>query len=125
MINPNQAQRHLSIEIDEAIQAGRLALTIGKLDSFKVTVYIPEDQYRQINLRLQATLKVDSFPNESFHATVTQIANQAEFTPQNVQTKEGRQTTVYTIELTLDNKDGKFKPGMPTDVTFATQVAAE
>ena len=45
--------------------------------------------------------------------------DQAEFTPQNVQTTEGRQTTVYAVELSVDNPDGKLKPGMPVDVDFA------
>jgi HlyD family secretion protein len=114
-----------SIETGEVIQAGMPTMTIAKLNTLKVTVYIPEDQYGQINLGQPATLSTDSFPNESFHATVTQIANQAEFTPQNVQTKEGRQTTVYAIELTLDNKDGKLKPGMSVDVMFENQVASK
>ncbi len=107
-----------SVDVGEVLQAGSPAMTLGKLDTLKITVYIPEDQYGKIKLGQSATLSVDSFPNESFHGTVTQIANQAEFTPQNVQTKEGRQTTVYAIELTVDNKDGKLKPGMPVDVTF-------
>ncbi|MDP2778586.1 MAG: efflux RND transporter periplasmic adaptor subunit, partial [Anaerolineales bacterium] len=78
-----------SIEVGEVIQAGMPALTIGKLDTLKVTVYIPETQYGQISLGQQATLRVDSFPNETFTATVMRIADKAEFTPQNVQTKEG------------------------------------
>ena len=61
---------------------------------------------------------MDSFPNETFTALVTRISDKAEFTPQNVQTKEGRQTTVYAIELSVDNVDGKLKPGMPVDVIF-------
>ncbi|MCC6298962.1 MAG: efflux RND transporter periplasmic adaptor subunit [Anaerolineales bacterium] len=107
-----------SIEVGEVIQAGSPAMTIGDIKSLKVTVYIPESEYGQISLGQTANLSVDSFPNETFIATVTRIANQAEFTPQNVQTKEGRQTTVYAIELTVDNADGKLKPGMPVDVTF-------
>lgn len=111
-----------SIESGEVIQAGMPAMTIGKLDTLKVTVYIPETQYGQINLGQQATLSTDSFPTESFSALVTRIANQAEFTPQNVQTQEGRQTTVYAIELTVDNMDGKLKPGMPVDVVFKNNI---
>jgi HlyD family secretion protein len=107
-----------SIQAGEVIQAGMPALTIGKLDSLKVTVYIPETQYGQIHLGQQATLSIDSFPDEVFTATVTRISDKAEFTPQNVQTKEGRQTTVYAVELSVENADGKFKPGMPVDVTF-------
>lgn len=106
------------IQPGEVIQAGMPLLIIGKLDSLKVTVYIPEKDYGKINLGQQVSLHVDSFPNETFHASVTRIADQAEFTPQNVQTKEGRQTTVYAIELSIDNADGKLKPGMPVDVVF-------
>jgi HlyD family secretion protein len=83
-----------------------------------VTVYIPENLYGQISLGNAAVLTADSFPGESFTALVTRIANQAEFTPQNVQTTEGRQTTVYAIELAVDNTGGKLKPGMPVDVEF-------
>ncbi|MCJ7433152.1 MAG: efflux RND transporter periplasmic adaptor subunit [Anaerolineales bacterium] len=111
-----------SIEVGEISQAGMPALTIGKLDTLKVTVYIPETQYGQISLGEQAALNVDSFPGESFIAVVTRIADKAEFTPQNVQTKEGRQTTVYAIQLSVDNADGKLKPGMPVDITFETKI---
>jgi HlyD family secretion protein len=107
-----------SIEVGEVLQAGANAMTIGKLDKLKVTVYIPENRYGEINLDQQATLSTDSFPGKSFTATVTRIADQAEFTPQNIQTTEGRQTTVYAVELSVDNTDGKLKPGMPVDVEF-------
>ena len=60
----------------------------------------------------------DSFPGETFQASVSSIADQAEYTPQNVHIQEGRQTTVYAVELSLDNSSGKLKQGMPVDVTF-------
>lgn len=112
-----------SNEVGEVIQAGMPAMTIGKLDTLKVTVYIPETQYGQVSLGQQATLIVDSFPDETLTAVVTRISDKAEFTPQNVQTKEGRQTTVYAIELSVDNLDGKLKPGMPVDVTFESKAS--
>jgi len=114
-----------SIEAGEVAQAASPAFVIGKLDTLKVTVYIPEDQYGRIGLGQKATLKGDSYPDRSFAAAVTRIADQAEFTPQNVQTKEGRQTTVYAVELSVDNADGQLKPGMPTDVTFASELASK
>jgi HlyD family secretion protein len=112
-----------SIDAGEVIQAGMPAMTIGKLDSLKVTVYIPETEYGQINLGQDASLRLDSFPNETFVATVTRISDKAEFTPQNVQTKEGRQTTVYAVELSVDNVDGKLKPGMLVDVIFGSDIS--
>ncbi len=107
-----------SVQPGEVLQAGMTSLTIAKLDNLTVTVYIPEDRYGEVKLGDNASLSANSFPGETFTATVTRIANQAEYTPRNVQTKEERQTTVYAVELTVDNMDGKLKPGMPVDVTF-------
>lgn len=107
-----------NVENGELIQPGVAAMTISQLDELTVTVYIPENQYGQIFLGDTAQLKVDSFPFETFEAVVTRIADQAEYTPRNVQTQEERQTTVYAVELSVDDPDGKLKPGMPTDVIF-------
>lgn len=107
-----------NVEPGELIQPGVAAMTISQLDELTVTVYIPENQYGQINLGDSAKLKVDSFPFETFSAVVTRIADQAEYTPRNVQTQEERQTTVYAIELSVEDPEGKLKPGMPTDVIF-------
>ena len=109
-----------SIEAGEVLQAGMPAMSIGKLDELKVRVYIPVTEYGQLSLGQQANLTADSFAGETFTAMVTRIAEKFEFTPQNVQTREGRQTTVYAIELTVENTDGRLKPGMPVDVTFET-----
>jgi HlyD family secretion protein len=107
-----------SVQPGEVIQAGMTTMTIAKLDTLTVTVYVPEDRYGEVSLGDSASLSVDSFPRETFTATVTRIADQAEYTPRNVQTKEERQTTVYAVELRVENPDGKLKPGMPVDVTF-------
>jgi HlyD family secretion protein len=113
-----------SIQPGEVVQAGLTALTIGQLDVLKVTVYLPEDRYGQVSLGDEATLSVDSFPGESFTATVTRVADQAEYTPRNVQTTEERQSTVYAVELTLENTQGKLKPGMQADISFSAASAS-
>ena len=107
-----------NIEPGEVIQAGASALTLGDLENLNITVYLPENRYGEVNLGDQAQVSVDSFPNQSFTATVTWIADQAEFTPRNVQTMEGRSSTVYAIQLTVQDPQGLLKPGMPADVTF-------
>lgn len=109
-----------NIEPGEVIQPGLTSMTVGQLQDLRVTVYIPEDQYGQISLGEKAQLQVDSFPDDIFEAEVIRIADEAEYTPRNVQTKEERQKTVYEIKLAVINGQGKLKPGMPTDVTFLT-----
>jgi HlyD family secretion protein len=106
------------IDAGEVVQPGATLMTVGRLDSLKITVYVPEDRYGQIKLGENANVTVDSFPGERFKAQVTYIADKAEFTPRNVQTVEGRRTTVFAVELSVDNPQGKLKPGMPADVTF-------
>jgi HlyD family secretion protein len=107
-----------SVEPGEYVQPGAAALTMGDIRQLTITVYVPEDRYGEIHLGQTASVKVDSFPELTFTAQVTHIADQAEFTPRNVQTAEGRSSTVYAIKLTVTDPEGKLKPGMPADVTF-------
>jgi HlyD family secretion protein len=106
------------VEPGEIVQPGSSLMTLGELDSLSITVYIPEDRYGQVSLGDYATVSVDSFPGETFNAEVIRIADKAEFTPRNVQTPEGRRTTVFAVKLAVENAAGKLKPGMPADVVF-------
>ena len=81
-------------------------------------MYVPENRYGTILLGQSARVNVDSFPGETFDARVIRIADQAEFTPRNVQTEQGRSTTVFAVDLAVSNPQGKLKPGMPADVYF-------
>lgn len=106
------------VEPGEVVAPGAVLLTLAQLNDLTITVYIPEDRYGTINLGESASVSVDSFPGEIFNASVINIADRAEFTPRNVQTAEGRQTTVFAVKLKVNNTDGKLKPGMPADVLF-------
>ena len=106
------------VEPGEVIQPGMTAMTIGQLNQLTVKVYIPEDRYGQIDLGDHAQVTTDSFPGEAFDGTVKRIAQQAEYTPRNVQTQEDRRTTVFAVELSVSDPSGKLKPGMPVDVQF-------
>lgn len=107
-----------NIEPGEIIPPGVAALSVGQLDQLTIKVYVPENKYGQISLGDQASVSVDSFPGQVFNATVIRIADRAEYTPRNVQTQEDRQSTVFEIELVVDESQGKLKPGMPADVSF-------
>jgi HlyD family secretion protein len=107
-----------TVKAGEVIAAGSSAMVLGDLSNLTIVVYVPETLYGQLNLGQSAVITVDSFPGEPFTAAVTQIANQAEYTPRNVQSVEGRSATVYAITLRVNDPQGKLKPGMPADVTF-------
>jgi multidrug resistance efflux pump len=107
-----------NLQVGELTGAGITAMTIGQLDQVKLTVYIPEDVYGRIQLGQQVIVNVDSHPGKSFNGEVMRIADQAEFTPRNVQTVEGRKATVYAVEIRIPNPNHDLKPGMPADVDF-------
>jgi len=107
-----------NLEEGELVNAGSQVMKVGNLDEVKVTVYIPEDQYGLIKLGQDVVVTVDSFPEKSYTGKVAYISDEAEFTPSNVQTVEGRKSTVFAVEITLPNPDHDLKSGMPADVKF-------
>ena len=107
-----------SVEPGEFIQPGTVAVTMGNLSQLTITVYVPEDRYGQIRLGQKAAVSVDSVPGAQFEAVVSYVSDQAEFTPRNVQTVEGRSSTVYAVKLTVGDSQDRLKPGMPADVAF-------
>jgi HlyD family secretion protein len=107
-----------AIEPGETAVPGSTLIVLGQLDRLTITVYLSEDRYGTVQPGQKAMVKVDSYPDLGFEATVVQIADKAEFTPRNVQTEEGRRTTVFAVKLAVVSPEGKLKPGMPADVEF-------
>ena len=109
-----------NIQPGEFVQPGSVALTLANLDELTITVYVPENRLNEIKLGQHADVTIDVASGDSpvFDAEIVHISDQAEFTPRNVQTVEGRSSTVFAVKLKVTNADGKLKIGMPADVTF-------
>ncbi|PKO01504.1 MAG: hypothetical protein CVU43_12730 [Chloroflexi bacterium HGW-Chloroflexi-5] len=107
-----------NLELGEMVSPGSVVMGIGQLVELELVVYIPETDYGKVKLGDQVSITTDSFPGDTFTGKVINISDQAEFTPRNVQTIDGRRATVYAIKLSVPNPDLKLKPGMPVDVSF-------
>jgi HlyD family secretion protein len=107
-----------NVEPGEFVQPGATSIVLGQVNDLTITVFVPEDQYGKISMGQHAVVTVDSFPGITFNASVIQIADKAEFTPRNVQTVEGRSSTVFAIKLKVEDPDVKLRSGMPADVVF-------
>lgn len=107
-----------NLEVGETAAPGSVVMEIGNLQEVELVVYISETEYGKVQLGDKVSITADSFPGETFTGSVVYISDQAEFTPRNVQTTDGRQATVYAVKLSVPNPDLKLKPGMPADVTF-------
>ncbi|MDO8969593.1 MAG: efflux RND transporter periplasmic adaptor subunit, partial [Saprospiraceae bacterium] len=107
-----------NLELGEMVSPGSVVMGIGQLVELELVVYIPETDYGKVKLGDQVSITTDSFSGTKFMGKVVNISDQAEFTPRNVQTIDGRRATVYAIKLNVPNPDLKLKPGMPADVSF-------
>lgn len=107
-------------EPGELAEPGNVVMAVADLSKLELKVYAPEDQYGQFALGQVYPVTVDSFPNTTFDGRISQIAEQAEFTPRNVTTIAARKSTVYAITLNIENGSStdNLIPGMPADVHF-------
>lgn len=112
------------VVLSRAIHAGEQALpgaalmTIGSLDTVRLTLYIGDTDIGRVRQGQPVEVTVDSFTGRVFKGTVSFIAQEAQFTPRNVQTKDERATTVFAVRVELANPDHALKPGMPADAVI-------
>ncbi len=101
-------------------------VNIVDLDHAWANIYIDEPLIPRLRLGQQATIFTDA-GGAGLTGTVTFISPKAEFTPRNVQTAEERSKLVYRIKVSVDNRQGILKPGMPVEadvpLTAAPQTA--
>lgn len=101
----------------ENLSPGSTVAILADLDNLKVTVYVPEGELGKVKLGRQARISVDS-TNRLFTGRITHIAEEAEFTPTNIETKDQRVKQVFAVTIDVKNVGGLLKPGMPADVSF-------
>jgi HlyD family secretion protein len=111
----------LSIHAGELAAPGATMLTLGDLDKVKLIVYVSEDRLGQIAIGQTVSVRVDSFPERTFTGTIVAIADEAEFTPRNVQTQAERVNMVFAVDIEIPNPDHALKPGMPADAQLISQ----
>jgi HlyD family secretion protein len=102
----------------EVVNAGSTIATVGKTSELEITIYADEKELAGVKSGQPADVAVEAYPGEVFKGRVAEIASEAEFTPQNVQTKEQRSNLVFAVKIQIDNFKGKLKPGMIADASL-------
>jgi len=95
-------------------------LNVTDLDNAWANLFVPEPMIPRIALGQPATVFTDA-GGEGLPGKVTYVSPRAEFTPRNVQTADERSRLVYRIKVSVDNRAGVLKPGMPVDAELAVQ----
>ncbi|HEY43106.1 MAG TPA: HlyD family efflux transporter periplasmic adaptor subunit [Anaerolineae bacterium] len=106
------------VNVGEVAAPGTPLGTVLDPSFLTLTVYVPEAQVAKISAGDAVEIRVDAYPEEVFNGRVSYIANQAQFTPTEVQTQEERVKLVFAVEILLDDPDGRLKPGMPADAVI-------
>jgi HlyD family secretion protein len=104
-----------SAEEGEVVQAGATVFTVANLRDIWLTAYINETDLGKVKLNQEAEVRTDTFLNKTYKGRVSFIAQEAEFTPKQIQTMEERVKLVYRIKIKVDNANLELKPGMPAD----------
>lgn len=86
---------------------------ITDIDHAWANVYVDEPVVPRLRLGQPVTLVTDA--GQRLQGAITFISPRAEFTPRNVQTAAERSKLVYRIKVSVDNRDGVLKPGMPVE----------
>jgi HlyD family secretion protein len=98
----------------ELIQPRAPVVVITDLDHAWANVYVDEPVVPRLHLGQAATLFTDA-GGSGIPGTISYISSKAEFTPRNVQTADERSKLVYRVKISVDNRAGVLKAGMPVE----------
>jgi len=102
------------VEPGELVAVGTPLILLLDLDRAWASVYVEEPIVPRLKVDQAVTVITDA--GDRLPGRVSFIASRAEFTPRNVQTADERAKLVYRVKVTVDNRQGILKPGMPVEV---------
>ena len=105
------------VDQGELAAPGKPLVKISQLNSLWVKVYLPAADFAQVRIGDSATVDTES-SGTTYRGVVIWTAEEAEFTPKNVQTKKSRANLVFAVKVLIANADGKLKIGMPVYITI-------
>lgn len=107
----------LDLRAGDLVPAGAPVLSILDTRHMWVRTYVPQNRVGlQVGQRLR--VRADSLGDQPLTGKITFISQQAEFTPNNVQTPEERIKQVFRMKVTLTDQLENLRPGMTVDVSL-------
>ncbi len=106
-------------EQGEFARPGAPISRVAKLDHLDLKTFITGSQLPKVELGQEVTVRIDKNEDDYIRmpGKITWIADEAEFSPKNIKTKQERANLVYAMDVRVAN-DGRLKIGMPGEVLF-------
>jgi HlyD family secretion protein len=103
----------------EVTAAGKSLAKLADMKVMKLKVWVSGAQLFKVKIGATCTVRIDDGKKgfKDYSGTITHVADNAEFTPKIIQTKEERVTLVYAVTIEVAN-DGSIKSGMPGEALF-------
>jgi HlyD family secretion protein len=108
-----------SVESGETVSAGTPVLSVGDLSRPWVRGYVPETRLAAVRIGAAVQITTDTWPGKVYPGRIVYLADEAEFTPKQIETREERVKMVYRIKVEVDNPHGELKLNMPVDGRIA------
>ncbi len=102
------------VDIGEMISQGQAAFTIVQIDTVKIQVDISAADIGRVEATQPAEISVTALPDMSFRGEVSTVA-----------IKASESTRTYPVEIVVDNRDHRLRPGMLADVGIVTGRRAD
>lgn len=106
------------LEPGDMASPSKAVYMIGLENAKWIRAYISEKRLGEVREGMEATVTIDSFPDQPIKGQVGYISNTAEFTPKSVQTEELRSSLLYEIRIYVTDDKNVLRMGMPATVTF-------
>lgn len=103
---------NIYLEEGEIAQAGSPVVSIVNPENIYLNIYLSQQNLQDINVGSRMRVFVDAYPNKVFAGKVVDISDEAEFTPENVQTSEERTKLVFEVKIRVEKEDYQLLPGM-------------
>ena len=88
-------------EVGEVLPAGGRVLNLVDLNDVYMTFYLPTKQAGEAAIGAEARIVLDSFPEYVIPASITYVANVAQFTPKSVETEAERQKLMFRLKANI------------------------
>lgn len=104
-------------ETGEFAAPGKPLVKVANLDDIYLRGYFTVSQLAYIKLGQKVTVIADFGGDEQYEypGTITWIAQESEFTPKSIQTRDSRANLVYAVKISVKN-DGRLKLGQYGEV---------
>lgn len=111
---------HRLREPGSVLGVGQGVVTLARLDTLWVRVYLP--QSLQARARIGLPVEVATADRRTYQATLDEVGSEPEFTPKMVETREERVNLVYPARVHLkEGFDKGLVPGLSVDVRLKVQ----